>query len=145
MIVVLGAISAAALVGMFNMLRQPVELARSVNQQAPIGDATVRMSLQRYAVPAMDRFPTAFDRPLFNADRIPAPGPEENATPKHQNVRGAMNARLIGVVGFKGKRFALIRPAGAGKSTRLRAGDAFQGWRLHEIRDDRVILSRSNK
>jgi type II secretory pathway component PulC len=145
MIAVFGTISAVALVGIFNVLRQPTELAQTANQPTPTGNPTVRASLLRYAVPSMDRFPAAFDRPLFNTDRIPAPGPEENTAPTQRNVSSAMDARLMGVVGSKGQRFALIRLAGAVKSTRLRAGDTFQGWRLRQIQKDRVVLSRNNK
>lgn len=83
-------------------------------------------------LPELGALPETRQRPLFSPDRKPAAG----APPVETG-----SSRLIGIVGASGARRAMLRD---GAGTRMvGAGDRLDGWTVHAVEADRLVLSRS--
>jgi hypothetical protein len=99
----------------------------------------------RSPVPA-DSMDETLARPLFSPNRRPsADSPPEVATVApnlRPNSRAAARLRLVGVVMADDVKFALLHDAQTGKTTRLEAGEEFDGWELDSLDAGTVILKR---
>lgn len=131
-------------------------LASWEGPQLPIVKAPPPLKLT--ALPPKERFAEIAARPIFNQDRRADPSASVAAAP----VDGAADEpedlaqyHLVGIVTDATTRLALLRNAN-GATTKVRAGDTLNGWRIEKIdvsgvtatdgiRSARLVIPRSQK
>ena len=118
-----------------------IELFESTEDRADIspGAAPAGLEANHVSVERGDTQMTAtiLARPLFRADRKPAP--EEAG-----NGRGSQPAglpRLAGIMLSNGARLAIFQPSGGGRAIAIGEGETVAGWRVKQIAADSVTLN----
>jgi len=86
------------------------------------------------ALPPLASFAATIERPLFSPSRRPAANAPAAAAPAAES-----RYRLIGIVVSGTKKTAFI--ADSGRRAPIGVGDAFDGWTVKEIGQDRVTLA----
>jgi hypothetical protein len=86
------------------------------------------------ALPPLASFAATVERPLFSPARRPAANAPATAAPAAES-----RYRLVGVVVSGMKKTAFI--ADNGRRAQIGVGDAFDGWTVKEIGQDRVTLA----
>ncbi len=94
---------------------------------------------QEFQMPPIEDFSETLDRPLFSKIRRP-PAPEPDAPPGEPEKKQKVKVRLAIVVITPEDRFAYIQEPGARKHTRLRVGQAIEGWVLESILAESIVL-----
>jgi general secretion pathway protein N len=92
--------------------------------------------LKMAALPGKETFAEITARPIFNQDRRPDPARPADATT--MTDAGAEPApdlaqfRVVGIVTDRDTQLALVQTPG-GTTTKIRAGDTLEGWRIEKI------------
>lgn len=86
------------------------------------------------ALPPLASFAATVERPLFSPSRRPAANAPTAAAPAAES-----RYRLIGIVASATKKTAFI--ADSARRAQITVGDAFDGWTVKEIGQDRVTLA----
>ncbi len=95
--------------------------------------------------PALESYAEMVDRPLFlQSRRPPTEEEEEEAPPAPAEPKTPLNAKLMGVILTPGAKVALLVDE-KGKYKRARKNTVIDGWKLVEIKDDRVTLEQAGE
>ena len=86
------------------------------------------------ALPPLASFAATVEQPLFSPSRRPAANAPAAVVPAADS-----RYRLIGIVASGAKKTAFI--ADGGRRAQIGVGDAFDGWTVKEIGQDRVTLA----
>jgi hypothetical protein len=86
------------------------------------------------ALPPLASFAAIVERPLFSPSRRPAANAPAAAAPAAES-----RYRLVGIVASGTKKTAFI--ADNGRRAQIGVGDAFDGWTVKEIGQDRITLA----
>ena len=86
------------------------------------------------ALPPLVSFAATVERPLFSPSRRPAANAPTTAAPAAES-----RYRLVGIVASGTKKTAFI--ADGGRRAQIGVGDAFDGWTVKEIGQNRVTLA----
>jgi hypothetical protein len=91
--------------------------------------------LKMAALPPKDAFAEITARPIFNQDRRPDPAKVIDTTMTDAGTEPAADLaqfRIVGIVTDRETQLALVQtPNGA--TTKIRAGDTLEGWRIEKI------------
>jgi hypothetical protein len=90
--------------------------------------------LKMAAVPPRDAFAEITARPIFNQDRRPDPAREAPTSGENiaQQAGDLSQFRIVGIVTDREVQLALVQTPG-GTTTRVRAGDTIDGWRIEKV------------
>jgi len=105
---------------------------------APLPDAAALLT----PPPPREEYATVVERPLFLPDRRPPP-PDSAAPPPEPpllDLSAVEGLDLNAVLIAPGTVSAWVRGPRRPQPTRLRPGDDYEGWRVQEIRSDRLLL-----
>ncbi|MBV9553911.1 MAG: hypothetical protein JO032_14100 [Alphaproteobacteria bacterium] len=89
-----------------------------------------------FALPPVDNYGEVWERPLFSATRRPV------VVEASQSQEQALSAALAGIVISKAQRNAVVIHGDPPVPTRIKEGDAVDGWTVHLIERSRVVLRR---
>lgn len=123
--------------------RAPLDsLALQDRTSAVVDDAVEPPPIPEFDPPELERFASAFDRPLFRESRRPQAAPVAiTETP----VEASLDVVLKGVTVTGAESFALVAPIGALNSVRIALGETYEGWTLVEIGTDSVLFRRDGE
>lgn len=113
-----------------------------VSPLTPSGRIEAPPAVQPYTtLPTLDALNVTRERPLFAANRRPAP--ETNVELPAPDVRGLTLIGLMQPAGATGR--ALIRSQEAGTATWVGVGDSIGGFTVREINAGRVVVEQSGR
>jgi len=85
------------------------------------------------------------ERPLFfEGRRVPDEPILPDRTPQEVIKKQALNVGLTGIMFIDDVRYALVKDAASKSTQRLKVGDDFQGWKVVEIAEDKIVMSSGN-
>jgi general secretion pathway protein N len=101
---------------------------------------------QEFVLPPLTAYQEIVARPLFTVSRRP-PAREEDEEVLEAQERAPVQPlpktlRLTSVVIAEGVRFALLEDTGAKKLRRVKEGQELEGWKVAEIRPERVVFEQ---
>jgi type II secretory pathway component PulC len=94
--------------------------------------------------PPLESFDEMTNRPLFLQGRRPPVEDEQEEVAEAPEPKTPLNAKLMGVVLTPSGKTALFVDA-QGKYKRARKGTAVDGWKVVEIKEDRVTLEQAGE
>lgn len=98
---------------------------------------------QVFELPPLEEFSAFVDRPLFMEGRKPAVEAEQSQTAAEED-KTPLNLNLMGVMLSPRGEMAILAEA-SGKNRRVKLGGGIGGWRLVELKPDRVTLQRGDE
>ena len=94
--------------------------------------------------PALEAYDEMINRPLFIQGRRPPAEDEPEAAAEAPEPKTPLNAKLMGVVLTPGAKTALfVDPQG--KYKRGRKNTVIDGWKVFEIKEDRVVMEQGGE
>lgn len=96
-----------------------------------------------FALPPVDDFSAFVDRPLFLEGRKPVVETEQ-AQETVQEDKTPLDLSLMGVMLSHQGQIAILAEA-SGKNRRVKVGGTIAGWRLVELKPDRVTMQRGEE
>lgn len=96
-----------------------------------------------FELPPLDAFSPFVDRPLFMEGRKPAVEGEQAQAPQEEDLT-PLTLTLMGVMFTPRGEMAIVAEA-SGKNRRVRMSGTIGGWRLVEVKPDRVTLQRGEE
>lgn len=96
-----------------------------------------------FELPPPDEFSAFVDRPLFMEGRRPAVESDQAEAPKEEELT-PLALSLMGVTFGPHGQMAILAEA-SGKNRRVKLGGTIDGWRLIELKPDRVTLLRGQE
>lgn len=112
----------------------------SVQEQPPAGaepDAA-------FQLPPVEEFSAFVDRPLFVEGRKPPVEGEQQAQAAKPEDLAPLELSLMGVMFSPHGKMAILAEA-SGKNRRVKLGGTIEGWRLIDLKADRVTLQRGDE
>lgn len=102
-------------------------------------DEQVGFNEESVGLPPPQAFEEIVRRPIFSANRRPAPQSELTL----ETAGAALDINLVGIVIAAGEQLVLIAPRGSTTLVRLAQGDRFEGWTVDAIEAHRVRFRRN--
>ena len=96
-----------------------------------------------FELPPLDEFSAFVDRPLFVEGRKPPVEGETTQTTKAEDL-APLELSLMGVMLSPHGQMAILAEA-SGKNRRVKLGGTIDGWRLTELKPDRITLQRGEE
>lgn len=97
-----------------------------------------------FALRPIDDYAEMVERPLFVEGRKPPVlTAEENPLPAAGNILEPLKAQLMGVVATP-EGMTILFVDSKGEYRRARQGGDLEGWRIREVKTDRIVLERGN-
>jgi hypothetical protein len=90
--------------------------------------------LKMVTLPPKETFGEITARPIFNQDRRrdPPSAPVDMTTADLETTADLSQFRIVGIVTDRDTQLALVQTPG-GTTTKIRAGDTLEGWRIEKI------------
>lgn len=127
------------------MSRQPDQvprLALEAGQPAPVAQQSPSAQLQ--PMPPRQQFSQLIARPPFAATRRP-PQPRRTVVEAKPQPVPRPRILLVGTFVNSESGVAVVQKAGVEKQIRLSKGETIDGWKLHEILPDRILLKSKDE
>jgi hypothetical protein len=125
----------------FRGIRQDFSNRKEISSVQP--DDSREDPPQENPVPVIETFDEMINRPLFIQGRRP-PTEETEVAVEPPEPRTPLNAKLMGVVVTPGAKTALLIDA-KGKYKRGKKNMVIDGWKVFEIKDDRVVMEQAGE
>ncbi|WP_139556421.1 type II secretion system protein N [Methylotetracoccus oryzae] len=110
----------------------------SISEPDPAAD-----SEEAFELPSVEEFSDFVEKPLFVEGRKPPPEDEQKQAAQAQDTT-PLNLKLMGVMFSPSGEMAILAEA-SGKNRRIRKGGSISGWRLVDLKTDRVTLQRGDE
>jgi len=95
------------------------------------------------SLPSLEQYAEMIQRPLFMEGRRPPPEEEQPAADEAPAEQLPLNLKLMGVV-FTPKEKTALFVDEKGKYRRVRRNNLVDGWKLQEVREDRVVMTQGS-
>lgn len=133
------------------LLMELLFVQRAASSRAHDAEATDQQQLPGsvepdavFELPPLDEFSAFVDRPLFVEGRKPPPAEgEQTQAPKAEDL-APLELSLMGVMLSPHGQMAILAEA-SGKNRRVKLGGTIDGWRLTELKPDRITLQRGEE
>ena len=97
-----------------------------------------------YSLPTIEQFSEMTQRPLFMEGRRPAPEEDQPVAEQTPVEQKPLNIKLMGIV-FTPKDKTALFVDEKGKYRRVRKSALVDGWKLIEVREDRVVMEQGSE
>jgi hypothetical protein len=96
-----------------------------------------------FVLPSVEEYADFVDRPLFVEGRKPPPEEEQKQATEAQDTQ-PLSLKLMGVLFHPNGEMAILAEQ-SGKHRRIRKGGTISGWRLVDLKTDRVTVQRGDE
>ncbi|MDB5394599.1 MAG: hypothetical protein JWM91_2105 [Rhodospirillales bacterium] len=129
----------ATCLGLLALLQRELNAAETpADPGKPVADRMIRSQPQEktFAMAPLQKFSAIVERPIFSPNRRPAA--KQPDSEKQQRPRSSL--ALFGITISAGERIALVGVERGTSLARMKEGQAFSGWVVVEIDQNRVLL-----